>query len=76
MTKLVTNEQTKLLATSLNNLGIATVVAGSIGPLIAKTYGAANANGFVLPALLAFVYLVAGVALMLIARLVLKDLVE
>lgn len=76
MTKLVRNEQTKLLATGLNNLGIATVVAGSIGPLIAKSYGASNANGFVLPGLLALVYLLVGTSLMLIARLVLKDLVE
>ncbi len=76
MTKLVQNEQTKLLATGLNNLGIATIVAGAIGPLIAKTYGASGVNGFVLAGLLAVVYLLAGVSLMLIARIVLKDLVE
>lgn len=44
MTKLVQHEQTKLLATGLSNLGIATVVAGAIGALIAKSYGAANAD--------------------------------
>jgi hypothetical protein len=76
MTKLVQNEQTKLLATGLNNLGIATIVAGAIAPLIARSYGASSVSGFVLPGLLAIVYLLIGASLMLIARVVLKDLVE
>jgi hypothetical protein len=64
-----------LLATGLNNLGIATVVAGAIGALIAKSYGAANADALCYRGVPAFVYISGGVFLMFIARLVLKDLV-
>ena len=76
MTKLVRNEQTKLLATGLNNLGIATIVAGVIAPLIARSYGASSVNGFALSGLLAMVYLCAGALLMFFARDKLRELVE
>lgn len=76
MSKLVDNERTKLLATGLNNLGIATIVGGTIGPLIARSYGASTVNGIVLPSLLGVVYLVTGISLMFFARFVLRELVE
>ncbi|MDP9096157.1 MAG: hypothetical protein M3N26_06335 [Pseudomonadota bacterium] len=76
LSKLVRNERTKLLATGLNNLGIATIVAGSIGPLIARSYGASTVNGVLLPGLLAFIYLVGGISLMSFGRVVLSELIE
>ncbi len=76
MSKLIDNERVKLLATGLNNLGIATIVAGTIGPLIARSYGAATASGFVLHAVLALLYLLTGASLMTFARFVLRELVE
>lgn len=76
MTKLVQNEKTKLLATGMNNLGIATIVAGTIGPLIARSYGASSVNGVLLPGLLAFIYLAGGVSLMSFGRAKLSELVE
>ncbi|HZY22197.1 MAG: hypothetical protein ACJ8DU_22455 [Microvirga sp.] len=35
---LIHNERTKLLATTANNVGTATIVAGVVTPLIAATY--------------------------------------
>jgi hypothetical protein len=37
---LVENERTKLLATALNNLGVATVITGAVAPSVAALYGA------------------------------------
>jgi len=37
--KAVHNERLKLLATALNNLGVATIVTGLIAPLVSSLYG-------------------------------------
>jgi hypothetical protein len=36
---LIHNERTKLLASTVNTVGTATIVAGAVTPLIAATYG-------------------------------------
>jgi hypothetical protein len=41
---LIHNERTKLLATTANNVGTATIVAGVVTPLIAATYGLAGSG--------------------------------
>lgn len=76
MSKLIDNERIKLIATGLNNLGIATIVAGTIGPFIARSYGAAGVNIIVLPSVLAVIYLAVGLSLMGFAQIVLGGLVE
>ena len=76
MSKLIDNERVKLLATGLNTLGIATIVTGTIGPLIARSYGASNISGILLPSVLGVIYLVAGLSLMGFAQIVLGGLVE
>ncbi len=76
MSKLIDNERVRLLATGLNNLGIATVVAGTIAPFIARTYGASDLHLFVLPNLLALIYLAVGAVLMGFAQIVIGGLVE
>ena len=76
MSRLVDNERIRMLATGLNNLGIATIVAGTIAPFIARTYGASDLHVFVLPNVLALIYLVVGMTLMGFAQIVLGGLVE
>jgi hypothetical protein len=36
---LVHNERTKLLASTVNTVGTATIIAGVVAPMIAATYG-------------------------------------
>lgn len=40
------NEQTKLLATGLNNIGVAFVVIGVVTPITAASFGVASAPHF------------------------------
>jgi VIT1/CCC1 family predicted Fe2+/Mn2+ transporter len=68
------DERTKLLATFVNGIGIATVAAGAIAPLVAVTYGVSNAVTSPLIAFFGLAWLVAGCALHLVARWLLKGL--
>ena len=71
----VQDERTKLLATFVNGIGIATVAAGAIAPLVAVTYGVSNAAATSpLIAFFGLAWLVAGCALHLVARWLLKGL--
>ena len=54
--RMIWNEQRKLEALFINNLGVATVAAGAITPLLANLYGVADApplswltNGWLIP---------------------------
>ena len=54
--RMIWNEQRKLEATFINNLGVATVAAGAITPLLANLYGVSDApplswltNGWLIP---------------------------
>lgn len=41
---LIENERTKLLATALNNVGVATIITGVVAPTVATLYGAPAAG--------------------------------
>jgi hypothetical protein len=72
MSKLVHNEQTKLFATFMNNLAVASVVTGVLTP--------AFANHFQLSPLGQFIFVLGGVLMGYVvhrfARLFLRDLQE
>jgi len=71
---LVHNERTKLLATALNNIAVATVVTAIVAPTAGVLYGsvAAGANGWWF--LIALVWLLAGIGLHISAHAVLSRL--
>ena len=67
------NEQIRLAATALNNLGIASVVTGVFVPLAAYGYGTARMdNGFF--AAFVCLWMTAGLAGYLFGRLVLRSM--
>jgi hypothetical protein len=67
-------ERTKLLATALNNLGIATLTIGVVTPAVAYLYGVGPAPA--LPRIAAFsaLFLSFAMILHLLAAYVLKDI--
>jgi uncharacterized membrane protein len=67
---LIHNERTKLLATTANNVGTATIVAGVVTPLIAATYGLAGSGMGLFTLLVSVGWLSVGVALHYAARYV------
>jgi hypothetical protein len=74
---LILNERTKLLATALNNLGVATLIAGVIAPAANVLYGMTNPTGlhpWPSVALIGCCWLFSGVTLHLAAQLVLRRL--
>ena len=70
---LIQNERIKLLATALNNVGVATIVTALIAPAAAFLYGSGHAStghwG-----LIGAAWLVGGVTLHLLAQLVVGKL--
>jgi hypothetical protein len=71
---LVQNERTKLLAGALNNLGVASVVTGLLGPAAAFLYGS-EANTWTWRwALIGAVWFFAGITLHISAQAVLRRL--
>lgn len=68
--KLIANETAKLLATTVNNLATAFLVGGVVAPLI----GLGGTTPGVGQIVLRLVWLLAGVSLHLVARLVLRGL--
>jgi hypothetical protein len=66
------NERTKLTATLLNNLAVASIVAGGLSPLAAFAYGLTplHRDAWII-GLLSAVWILAGTALHLIARAIL-----
>lgn len=71
---LVHNERTKLLATALNNIGVATVVTGFIAPTIATIYGASAVGKDDWWFLIAAVWILAGIGLHILGQVVLGRL--
>ncbi|WP_157223372.1 hypothetical protein [Rhodovulum sp. PH10] len=72
---LVPNERTKLFATALNNLAVATVVTAIIAPIAGFLYGAVATPRSWWPVMGAVWFLV-GIGLHLVAQLVLGRLRE
>ena len=60
---LIHNERTKLLATTANNVGTATIVAGVVTPLTAATYGLAGSGMGLFTLLVSVGWLSVGVGL-------------
>jgi hypothetical protein len=71
---LVHNEQTKLTATALNNVAVAFVIAGFVGPMVAVGYGSAAMAKDGIAILVSIIWLFVGFILHSIARLILRDL--
>ena len=71
---LVHNEQTKLTATALNNVAVAFVIAGFVGPMVAVGYGSAAMAKDGIAILVSIIWLFVGFIQHSIARLILRDL--
>jgi hypothetical protein len=76
MLGVVHNEQTKLTATALNNIAVATVIAGFLGPVLALRLDSATVQADAITVLASATWLLAGWILHLVARLVLLGLKE
>ncbi|GJE48510.1 hypothetical protein GOFOIKOB_1541 [Methylobacterium tardum] len=71
----VHNEQTKLLATALNNVAVAFAVIGFVTPITAMSFGIANAPVLrPATAFFATIWLCAAIGLHLIGRRVLRSI--
>ncbi|MDQ3558766.1 MAG: amino acid transporter [Pseudomonadota bacterium] len=73
---LIQNERHKLTANALNGVAIATMVAGSVAPLIAASYGFSGAPADRFLAFVTAGWFLAGIAIHIVARLVLGGLKE
>lgn len=69
---LVENERTKLLATALNNLGVATIITGVVAPVATALYGTAHPAYWWFT--IAVVWIIVGLALHVLAQMVLGKL--
>ncbi len=68
------NERTKLLATALNNVGVAIIITGVIAPTIATLYGAASAGLNQWWWLIAVVWFLTGIGLHILGQMFLGRL--
>jgi hypothetical protein len=75
MLGVVHNEQTKLTATALNNIAVAFVIAGFIGPLVAYGFGSTTLPPTLPTAVISLSWFLTGLILHLIARLILLRLI-
>jgi hypothetical protein len=71
---LIHSKQTKLTATALNNVAVAFVIAGFVGPIMALGYGPAAMPSDVVAIVVSIIWLSVGFVLHVIAKLVLRDL--
>ena len=71
---LVHNERTKYLATLLNTVAAATIVAGVIAPIVAFTFGVPGPISGRFALLISAVWLLTGVALHYVVRRILGRL--
>ena len=71
---LIENERTKLAATALNNVAVATVATALIAPSAAFLYGSAAAGPRNWWGLIALAWFIAGVVLHVLAHIVLGRL--
>jgi hypothetical protein len=73
---LIRNERTKLTAVALNNVAVASIVAGTLSPVVGMAYGlAAPHRGGWVTALLSVFWIGSGACLHMAARAVLGRLV-
>ncbi len=72
---LVRNEQRKLLATALNNLGVAAIVTGGFAPLVGFLIGTLQEDDPLRIASIVVIWLILGYALIRSAQRVLQELV-
>lgn len=73
----IRNEQTKLLATGLNNVAVAFVVIGGVTPVTAMSFGVASAPHLsIASATFAAIWIGAGAGLPWVARFVLRSLLS
>ena len=73
---LIQNERTKLLATALNNVSVATVVTGIIAPIVGFLYGSPSAAASKWWWLIGAAWLIVGGGLHVAAQAVLGRLKE
>ncbi len=71
---LVHNEQTKLTATAINNVAVAFVIAGFVGPAVALGYGSEAMPRDAVAIAASLVWLFVGFTLPLIGKLILRGL--
>lgn len=71
---LIENERTKLLATALNNIGVATIITGVIAPIVATLYGTTAIISGVSALLISAIWLFSGLGLHLLAQIALGRL--
>jgi hypothetical protein len=71
---LIRNEQTKLTATALNNVAVAFVIAGFVGPAVALGYGSNAVPQGAITIFVSIVWLFVGFILHSIAKLILRGL--
>jgi hypothetical protein len=71
---LVHNERTKLLATGLNNVAVATIVTAIIAPIVGFLYGSPSAAATRWWPLIGIVWLLVGLGLHIAAQTVLGRL--
>lgn len=71
---LIENERTKLLATALNNVGVATIITGVVAPTAATLYGTPATGSGQWWFLIAAVWLLAGIGLHVLGQVVLGRL--
>ena len=69
------DERLKLLATTINGVAIAVIVAGAVTPLVASTYGIRDGSG-IAGFLLSLAWLAVGAGLHYLARRLLGGLKE
>jgi hypothetical protein len=71
---LIHNEQTKLTATALNNVAVAFVIAGFVGPMVAVGYGSEAMARDSIAILVSIIWLFVGFILHPTGKLILRDL--
>ncbi len=71
---LIHNEQIKLTATALNNVAVAFVIAGFVGPMVAVGYGSAAMARDSIAILVSIIWLFVGFILHSIVKPILRDL--
>ena len=73
---LIHNERIKLLATMVNNVGTATIVAGAVTPLVAVTYSVSGSRSAWFTFFLSLGWFSVGFGLHFLARAILGRLKE
>lgn len=65
---MVENERTKLLASTLNNIGVATIITGVVAPAAAALYGHRAISSDATAFLIGYIWLLSGIGLHVLAQ--------